>query len=362
MWARLRISKMNRDHKKLSSIHKSFNVNEEYQSALRTQSFAEFLSKAQLVLVTNPTSSTTTSTQNFTKNLLLEPEQQTVPSILESIIFPKAVQDLKLLILSYFETSAEASRICSNLLTNINQAHSNYHFIKGALEKFNEEDSSIEETKLAISQLVSFTLSDNPFSDPDQHEFKLMHDRYTSILHLLKLKKKKVARRLKLIHGVKTVSGVCLTVACSVLALVAIGIAMHSLSGLLMGPALLAFSPFQLKKKFSNLRLFRSRFLGRLGEQLDAAAKGTYILNRDFDTVSRLVSRLHDEVEHSKGMVRFCLERREDRFPIEEVVNELNKCGRGLEQQIEELEEHVFLCLVTINRARLLVINEISKP
>ncbi|KAM0940465.1 hypothetical protein DsansV1_C18g0150521 [Dioscorea sansibarensis] len=265
--------------------------------------------------------------------------------------------------LTYFETSADASRLCSHLLSSINQAHSNYHFIKEALDKFNDGSSSIHETNLAASQLVSFTLSDNPFSNPDQHEFKLMQDRYTSILHQLKSKKKKVARRMKFINGLKTVTGVCLIAACSVLALVAIGIAVHSLSGLLMGPALLGWTPFiQLKKKLSMFRPFRSKFLLRLMEQLDVAAKGTYILNRDFDTVSRLVSRVHDEFEHNKGMIRFCLERSKDRFPVEEIVKELKKCGRGLEQQIEELEEHVFLCLVTINRARLSVINEISKP
>lgn len=294
--------------------------------------------------------------------MLLQPEQHTVPSILDSILFPKAMQDLKLLMLTYFETSAEASRLCSHLLSSINQAHYDFHFIKEALEKIND-GSSIQETNLAVSQLVSFTLSDNPLSNTDQHEFKLMQDRYTAILHQLKSKKKKVARRMKFIHGLKTVAGVCLIVACSVLALVAVGIDVHSLSGLLMGPALLGCTPFvQLKKKFSMFRLFRSRFLRRLMEQLDAAAKGTYILNRDFDTVSRLVSRLHDEFEHNKMMIKFCLERRNDRVLIEEVVKELKKCGRGLEQQIEELEEHVFLCLVTINRARLLVINEISKP
>ncbi|KAJ6399107.1 hypothetical protein OIU77_019787 [Salix suchowensis] len=98
---------------------------------------------------------------------------------------------------------------------------------------------------------------------------------------------------------------------------------------------------------------------GKVGQQLDVAAKGTYILNRDFDTMSRLVARLHDEVEHDKAMIRFCLERKEDRFSLQ-VMKELKKSDSGFRKRVEELEEHVYLCLLTINRARALVIEEMT--
>ena len=73
------------------------------------------------------------------------------------------------------------------------------------------------------------------------------------------------------------------------------------------------------------------------------------------------MARLHDEVGHKKELIRFCLERREDKFPLEEVVKDLRRNGRGFKWQVEELEEHVCLCLVTINRARVLVIKEKPK-
>ncbi|KAL0438252.1 UNVERIFIED_CONTAM: hypothetical protein Slati_2308200 [Sesamum latifolium] len=77
--------------------------------------------------------------------------------------------------------------------------------------------------------------------------------------------------------------------------------------------------------------------------------------------MSRLVARLHDEIEHNKELIQFCLERREDRLSLIQVLKEIKKYEFGFRKQVEELEEHVYLCLVTINRARALVVDEISK-
>ncbi|KAI4348095.1 hypothetical protein L6164_008856 [Bauhinia variegata] len=128
-----------------------------------------------------------------------------------------------------------------------------------------------------------------------------------------------------------------------------------------MGPAVLMSFPIKrVKRKFQGLRFGGSGFLGKVRDQLDIAAKGTYILNRDFDTMSRLVARLHDEIEHNKTMVQFFLERKEDKFSFQ-LVQEIKKSDLGFRKQVEELEEHVYLCLMTINRARALVIKEMKK-
>lgn len=343
------------DGEKFSAIDKSVSVNEEYFNVLRTQSYVEFTTKAQLLANEH---SDTPKSNNHAMETLLQPEQDAIPSLLEAPIFTKAPSDLKLLITSYFETSAEASRICGHLLRSINETHSRYQCIQRVLKNFG--DRSPEDMKSTLSELDSFALLSNPFSNPRQQEFKLIHDRYSSILHHLKLKRNKVARRNKLIECIKKVSGISLTVVCGVVGLVAIVIAVHSPSAFLMGPALMGLSPLHLKKKFSNLKYFRHKLLRKLEDQLDVAAKGTYILNRDFDTMSRLVASLYNEVEHYIAMIRFCLKRREDKFPLQEVVKELKRRSHGFKQQIEELQEHVCLCLVTINKARLLVIKEIS--
>ncbi|OIW06244.1 hypothetical protein TanjilG_23301 [Lupinus angustifolius] len=127
-----------------------------------------------------------------------------------------------------------------------------------------------------------------------------------------------------------------------------------------MCPTILSFPYKKLKLKLQKLSFSRSRFLGKVCDQLDIAAKGTYILNRDFDTLSRIVARLNGEIEHNRKMVQFCLDRKEDKFCLQ-MMNELKRSDVGFRKQVEELEEHVYLCLVTINRARGLVIKEMTE-
>ncbi|ONK57560.1 uncharacterized protein A4U43_C09F1750 [Asparagus officinalis] len=347
-------SKVAKDDDNFSdNLRKSISVNEEYLHAFRTHSYIEFFTKAQL-LVNEPLPSSPRSSINK-MDILLEPEQHIIPPILES--FSQNSSNLKNLMLHYFETSAQASRICSKLLRSINETQTNFNVLQRILHY------SSEQYKSAIAELDSFSQLRSPFADPNPEDFKQICDNFSSILNCLKSKRKKTTRRIKLIEFIKKASGVCLTVACSVCAVIAIGIAVHSISGLVIGPAIMGLSPNQFKNKTSSLNCFKCKYWRKLRKQIDFAAKGTYILNRDFDTVSRIVARLHDEIEHKKEMIRFSLERREDKFPLEEVVKELRKNERWFTRQVEELEEHVCLCLVTINRARVLVIKEMmSKP
>ncbi|KAF9682755.1 hypothetical protein SADUNF_Sadunf05G0141500 [Salix dunnii] len=332
---------------------KSLNVNEEYLSALRTQSYADFFTKAQSLV--NEPSFPSYSHRKFSE-VLLEPSQDSIPAILESAFLSKE-PELKTLMLNFFDLSAEASNICSHLLKNINQIQSSYQFIQTVLNSIDEY--SPDKLNLIVSELYSFIVQTNPFSTPNKHDFRLINDRYSSVLNHLNSERRNVARKMKLIAYIHKASGICMTAACGLIAISAIVIAAHSLTALVMGPAILSFPLKRFKKKLLSFKFLRSRILRKVGQQLDVAAKGTYILNRDFDTMSRLVARLQDEVEHDKAMIRFCLERKEDRFSLQ-VMKELKKSDSGFRKQVEELEEHVYLCLLTINRARALVIGEMA--
>ncbi|KAJ0098631.1 hypothetical protein Patl1_20171 [Pistacia atlantica] len=114
----------------------------------------------------------------------------------------------------------------------------------------------------------------------------------------------------------------------------------------------------------ASVELTSTRRLARVSAQLDVAAKGTYILNRDLDTISRLVVRLNDELEHMRSMVKFWMERGEGgRLQASgEVARQLRKNDASFSQQLDDLEEHLYLCFMTINRSRNLVLKEILDP
>ncbi|KAJ4700976.1 UPF0496 protein [Melia azedarach] len=358
MWAKLRPANPRKDDKELRDARKSLNVNEEYLSALRTKSYAEFFTKAQLFVNDIPSSSPSYF-QEKTSAILLEPDQETIPTIVESAVLSK-VPELKALVLNYFDITSEASSICAQILNNISHIQYQYKFIQQTLDTIDDDHHHSPENniKLITSKLNSFMVLNNPFTKID---FNLIHDKYSSALHHLKSKRKKIARKIKMIKYVNKATGICITAACSLIAITAVVLAAHTLTAILMGPMIFSFPTKCFRKKLFSFRFMRSGFLTKVREQLDVAAKGTYILNRDFETMGRLVARLHDEVEHSKGMVRFCLDRREDKFSFHHVMKVLKKNNAGFQKQVEELEEHVYLCLVSINRARTLVMKEMMK-
>lgn len=95
--------------------------------------------------------------------------------------------------------------------------------------------------------------------------------------------------------------------------------------------------------------------LERATARFDAAVKGAYIVGRDLDSVSRMVRRVNDVVEHGRDVERMVVRNREWEM-VKEVVREMEgRGGMGVDEQLMELEEHVYLCLITINRSRKLV-------
>eukprot|EP01018_Ginkgo_biloba_P018518 Gb_00671 [translate_table: standard] len=344
----------------------SLNLNEEYAKAFRTQSYTEFWSKVQDLNGDQDQENGQTSSASpfhsygILADHLLEPDQDAVRSILEQGILSK-IPELYDLICDYFNNSAEASKLCGVLLKNIDQAKLNYRSIKNVLDITpTTGDLTNEQCHLTIAEFLLFIDVDNPFSDPTSHNFHTIHEGYASLLKRLEKNRKKVDRKLKLVNGCKSASALCLIAACAALAICAVVIASHALIAIVAGPVALAFPPSFAKQRIESLRLLGTSVLTRHSAQLDAAAKGTYILNRDFDTMSRLVTRLHDEVEHNKVMIKFCLQRKEDRHPVQEVVKQLRRNDTNFNQQLDELEDHVYLCFMTINRARSLVVQEIQ--
>lgn len=294
-----------------NNVEESINVHEEYHMALRTKSYAEFFTKAQNLLTQKPS-----FYDNHIKfsEILLEPSQETIPSIINNSSILSKKSKLKNLMLSFFDNTASASHFCTRILKNIDQVHYNHRFIQRALdivnqheqhhEKEEEEKSSSNFHLVSFELFQSFMQSKNPFSYPEILDFKSSNYINSLVLQNLKTMRNKVMRKIKYMKYTKKASKVC--------------------------------------------------------DQLDLAAKGTYILSRDFDTMSRLVARLHNEIERNREMIRFWIERKEDKKLGLEILKELRKSEVGFRKHVEELEEHVYLCLVTINRARALVATEIK--
>ncbi|KAL9682160.1 hypothetical protein QQ045_013953 [Rhodiola kirilowii] len=351
VWEKFKALNIERQQEEVRQVRKSLNVNEEYVSALRTKSYTDFLTKMRLQV--RSSSSKSPSFGDLNSQILLEPCQEIIPNIIESTKVLSKYPYIKTLMLKYFDISAEASNICTKILESIIQIQFNYKFLRQAIEAGDSYNNRCSKQRgLNLSELKAFCNATNPLLCLVRNNFKLVQEEYSTVLHNLRSKRKKVVRKVKLRKWFKKACKVCVTTTCS--------LAAHTLTFILMGPAALSFPYKAFSKKALKFKILRSKTLRKVGEQLDVAAKGTYILDRDFDMISRTILRLHDEIEHDKDIIRFCLKRRNNKFSVREVVKELKKSDMWFRKQLDDLEKHVCLCLVTINRSRALVIKEMS--
>ncbi|CAL5032152.1 unnamed protein product [Urochloa decumbens] len=331
----------------------ALNIEEEYSSMLRAQSNARFLFKKQ-------------QSQEEMEALLETPEDIITPVLHNIMMRRRTSSEIERAMAEYFEASTEAIEICRQLLRNIKNTQSNYQSMDNFLASIT--DSTASTSASAPTALKSFPVTSNPFCTKNRSNFRQIHDKYSSILQSIRSSHRRVARKLKIVKAVKKLSRALLVVACGGAAAAAIGAASHLLFlGFLIGAAAAGLLPIAIKKRIAAKAKKEKRSsktmssLLRLQEQLDAAAKGTYVLGQDLDTVSSLVARLSDGIDRENAMARCCEERWGERSSVLEMVNELTKSCSSSRRIAEELEEHVCLFLATIHKARILVIQEISK-
>ncbi|GLJ07243.1 hypothetical protein SUGI_0062600 [Cryptomeria japonica] len=73
--------------------------------------------------------------------------------------------------------------------------------------------------------------------------------------------------------------------------------------------------------------------------QMDAAAKGTYILLNQLETTRMLVARLYDEVEHNKDVIKIWKARKDEIYPLQQIIKLLGKNDRNYRSRLDEIEE-----------------------
>ncbi|KAL5778258.1 hypothetical protein ACOSP7_011184 [Xanthoceras sorbifolium] len=359
MWAKLKypftgtggLQIKERDNHSLSG---KLNVNEEYKNAFRTKSYIDMWSKVdgrRSLESQRLSSSSSSSSFSFYVHLseyLLEPQQETVMNMIESLHVHE-------LLIDYFEASLKAYRFCELVLRSVHQTRANYRRIQRVIKL----SKKVKDCHAISRHLAAFASLTNPLSIISPVQFHDNHHSNMLLLGSLTLKCKKIRRRAKFNKLLKKVGGYSLVISHSALIVAMLVLLLHSLVGIVAAPGFMTCCLVLLKRRIKLVRRgLKTSLLERRLSQLDAAAKGVYILINDFNTISRMVKRLNDEVEHRKDVANMCVRNGKSEI-LKEVLKEFHIHESSFLDQLKELEEHIYLCFLTINRSRRLVLQEI---
>ncbi|KAL5797308.1 hypothetical protein ACOSQ2_002128 [Xanthoceras sorbifolium] len=254
------------------------------------------------------------------------------------------------LVSDYFDHSENTTTLCLLLHQSINRARALYAPLQELFEILPLDNHSITQSQCneAFEVLLQFDNADNPFPCPDSHNFQEMRRCFSDLKQQLDRNLHKSRSRVRLFRRASRGPALCVIGTAVAVTIAAAVVASHALVAIIAAPFCTAYFPRDLTKKE------RAHVA-----QLDAAAKGTYVLNNDLDTIDRLVAGLYTDIEGDKQLVRLALERDRDNYCIHEVLKRLRKNQQKFTTQLKDLDEHICLCFNTVNRARSLLLQEI---
>ncbi|KAM0941460.1 hypothetical protein DsansV1_C16g0138911 [Dioscorea sansibarensis] len=340
-----------------SPVETTISLNREYTLAVGTNSYNEIWSKIHHHRPSEEGEEPWTS-PNAHLDLIIErvlqPDRQSIQEVLRSA----RPTQLTRLVSDYLDSSEHTSHLFLSLRDSAKRARALYSPISQLLDLIPSPQlsrhMSSAQCDWAYEKFQEFNSLDNPFGDTTSCNFNSMRICFAQLKQQLDHGLHKTRRRHCLLRCATNGSAACLIGSLTGAVIAGFVIATHALGALLAGPVLSCFLP--TKDLMSDGRRRLREHMARL----DAAARGTYVLDNHLDTIECLVARLHATVESDKVLVRLGLERgRVQRHPIEEVLRQLRKSHPSLLLQLRDLDEHVCLCLAAVNRARLLLLQQI---
>ncbi|XP_038987314.1 UPF0496 protein At3g19330-like [Phoenix dactylifera] len=338
-----------------TSSGSTINLSREYTLAMQTNSYSEIWAKIH----PGDGPETVESSPARWVARVLQPDRAAIQEALGAA----TPTHLARLVSHYFDSSESTSALCFSLHRAVDRARRIYAPITTLLDLLPSTSTSPSspgsfltpvQCDLAFDTFLEFDRPDNPFPAPSAG-FQGMRRCFPELRQQLESRLRKARRRHRLLrHGTRGAAA-CLIGAATGAAVAGLALATHALAAMAAAAAAVCLPT-------GDLLAGRRRQAREHMAQLDAAARGTYVLDKDLDTIERLVARLHETVESDKKLVRLVLERgRGQRHPIEGVVRQLRINHPSFLYQLRDLDEHICLFFLAVNRARSLLLQQIHR-
>ncbi|KAJ4753031.1 hypothetical protein LUZ62_087436 [Rhynchospora pubera] len=353
----------------------TINLSREYTLAIQTASYQEIWAKIHRVDDADlGADDAEDESEGPTIAHVLQPDRASVEEIMRTAPDTRMTR----LISNYLESSEQTSVVCLSLQGSVARARTLYDPIGELLDLIPISGTSTNMVvdltpalcNKAFDVFVEFDGIENPFSSPSSSsadvngssststrtnsQFQGMKGSFLELKQQLDVKLHKARRKNRILRRTTRGSGICLIACTTGLTVVGLVLASHIMAALVAGSACILGG--------SCCDWVAMHGMKEDMDRLDAAARNTYALNNDLDTIERLVARVHETIEDDKKLMRLGIAGgRGQRHPIEHVLRYLRKNHRSLLQQLLELDEHICLYFASVNRVRSLLLQHIHQ-
>ncbi|KAL7589786.1 hypothetical protein Lser_V15G36734 [Lactuca serriola] len=338
-----------------SSFVSETDVSKEYLEAFRTKSYMEICDKMESYIgFENESYSSSSSIRDHyihQCDILAEPQKEAMDNLANTYDIDHC------LLLDFFDAGSESWKICEKLLHSIHQENVNRLSIARIIKLSEKVPKSGQRTRI-YKELALYSSLENPLSDFSLEMFPKINNHLKLLLKRLTTNQVRLKRKRALIMCMKKAMGCALVASYTVLAVALLVLAFHGLIGIVVSAGLISCFLGLTRKANTTKKGLKTSELKRVGLLLDVAAKGIYTLIKDFDTIGSLVRKLHNEVEFGRTMASKCVENLKSDV-LEEVLREFGVHESRFKEQMEELKDHIYLCLLNVNRSRRLLVKEI---
>ncbi|KAL4575460.1 hypothetical protein LXL04_022304 [Taraxacum kok-saghyz] len=339
-----------------SFVANETNVSNEYFQAFRTKSYMGICDKMESYKgFDNESNSSSSSIHDHYIHhcdILPELEKETMANLANSTYDNHCLLD-------FFNGGLEAWKICEKLLHSVHQENENHHSIARIIKLAESVPKKCQMTRM-YKELALYSSLENPLSDLSTKMFPKIHNHLKLLLIRIRKNQARLKRKRTIITCLKKVLGCVLVASYTMLVVAMLVLAFHGFVGIVASIGLISCLLGLTKKSNASKKGLKTSEIKRICLLLDVAAKGIYMLIKDFDTIGSLVGILHNEVEFGRRMARTCVENMKSDV-LEEVLREFRVHESRFMEQSEELKDHIYLCLLNVNRSRRLIVTKVSQ-
>ncbi|KAL7603506.1 hypothetical protein Lser_V15G20451 [Lactuca serriola] len=288
---------------------------------------------------------------------LLDMNQEVVNILIESKEDIWNNEELFSLVKDFFDLSILTLDFCTSLEDCLKNARYSLSFLQIAINQFDGDNDYLK----TLEQFKKFEALEGPFSEEFFELFQSVYKQQLSMLKKIQIQKGKVDKKLKSAKTWRKLTNMIFVITFSTVIICSVVAAAVAAPAVLTALAAAAAVPLGSMGKWVNSlwKKYETELKGQR-EMISSMRMGNLIVIKDLDNIKALVDKLGIEMQGLVQNAQFAIKEDEEEA-VAMAVDEMKKTVNDFAKTIDELSDHSDKCCRDVRRARLVIVQKITK-